>query len=60
MKLSDTMKTFGTTDNPEFGDVEETGILINICDTNESQRQRHLKNYRSHIDINAIYPSKLK
>ena len=57
MKLSDTMKTFGTTDNPEFGDVEETGILINIADTHESQRSRHLKNYKPLIDINAIYPS---
>lgn len=57
MKLSDTMKTFGTTDNPEFGDVEETGILINIADTHESQRSRHLKNYKPLIDINSIYPS---
>lgn len=60
MNLSDTMKTFGTADNPEFGDVEETGILLNIADTHESQRSRHLKNYKSFIDINTIYPSKTK
>ena len=57
MKLSDSMKVFGTADNPEFGDVEETGILITINDTHESQRSRHLKNYRTLIDINTIYPS---
>ena len=60
MKLSDTMKTFGTADNPEFGEVEETGILLNIDDTIESQRTRHLKNYKTLIDINSIYPSKQK
>lgn len=57
MNLSDTMKTFGTADNPEFGDVEETGILLNIADTHESQRSRHLKNYKPLIDISTIYPS---
>ncbi len=56
MKISDTMKVFGTADNPEFGDVEETGILINIADTHESQLSRHQKNYKPLIDINAIYP----
>ncbi|MBR5983538.1 MAG: GNAT family N-acetyltransferase [Bacteroidales bacterium] len=60
MKLTDTMKTFGTTENPEFGEVEETGILLSIDDTHESQRTRHLKNYKTLIDINSIYPSKLK
>ncbi|MBO7132920.1 MAG: GNAT family N-acetyltransferase, partial [Bacteroidales bacterium] len=45
MKLSDTMRTFGTADNPEFGEVEETGILIGVNETYESQRTRHLKNY---------------
>ncbi len=60
MKLSDTMKTFGTADNPEFGDVEETGILITIAETHESQRTRYLKNYKTLIDINSIYPSSLK
>jgi hypothetical protein len=60
MKLSNTMKTFGTADNPEFGAVEETGILINISDISESQRSRHLKNYKTLIDINTIYPSKQK
>ncbi len=56
MKISDTMKVFGTANNPEFGDVEETGILINIADTHESQLSRHQKNYKPLIDINTIYP----
>lgn len=56
MKISDTMKVFGTADNPEFGDVEETGILINITDTHESQLSRHQKNYKPLININTIYP----
>src|SRR5690606_2216098 len=32
MNLSSTMKTFGTAINHEFGEVEETGILITIAD----------------------------
>jgi Acetyltransferase (GNAT) domain len=32
MNLSLTMKTFGTAINDEFGDVEETGILVKIQD----------------------------
>jgi hypothetical protein len=60
MKLSDTMRTFGTADNPEFGEVEETGILIGVNETYESQRTRHLKNYKTLIDISSIYPSMRK
>ena len=58
MKLSDTMKTFGTSDNPEFGEVEETGILISIDDTHEEQKARYMKNYKTLIDLNSIYPTK--
>ncbi|MEN9442425.1 MAG: hypothetical protein RLZ33_2502, partial [Bacteroidota bacterium] len=32
MNLSPTMKTFGTAVNPDFGNVEETGILVTIAD----------------------------
>ena len=32
MNLSPSMKVFGTVRNPDFGDVEETGILITISD----------------------------
>lgn len=42
MKLSPTMKTFGTAINHPFGKVEETGILVTIADIYEEQRNRHL------------------
>lgn len=39
MNLSPTMKTFGTSLNPEFGDVEETGILVTLSDIYESKKR---------------------
>ena len=42
IKLSSTMKTFGTAINTEFGDVEETGILIKISDIYEEKKSRHV------------------
>lgn len=45
MNLSPTMKTFGTALNDEFGEVEETGILISIADIYESKKQRHLDTF---------------
>jgi hypothetical protein len=41
MQLSDTMKTFGTALNPDFGNVEETGILITIADIKEDTLTRY-------------------
>ncbi len=58
MNLSNSMKTFGTADNYDFGDVEETGMLITIEDIYAEQYSRHLKNYKTNININDIYPSK--
>ncbi len=46
MNLSATMKTFGTAINDEFGDVEETGILINIHDIYDSKKERHVVTYK--------------
>ena len=43
MNLSPTMKTFGTAVNAEFGDVEETGILVAIADIYEEKKERHIK-----------------
>lgn len=43
MNLSPTMKTFGTAVNAEFGDVEETGILVTIADIYEEKKERHIK-----------------
>jgi len=42
MNLSPTMKTFGTSVNKRFGDVEETGILIHIKDIYPSKTERHI------------------
>lgn len=45
MGLSPTMKTFGTTDNHDFGDVEETGILVTIADIHPEKKERHIQSY---------------
>jgi len=45
MSLSPTMMTFGTAINHEFGDVEETGILIHIEDIYPRKKERHLSTY---------------
>lgn len=45
MNLSDTMKTFGTAANPDFGGVEETGILITIKDIHTSKSERHVETF---------------
>jgi hypothetical protein len=42
MQLSPSMKSFGTALNPDFGGVEETGILIKIADIYEEKKARHL------------------
>lgn len=43
MQLSPTMKSFGTAQNPDFGGVEETGILITLADVYPEKSERHLK-----------------
>ena len=42
MRLSPTMKTFGTAVNPDFGGVEETGILVKVADVYPEKKERHL------------------
>jgi hypothetical protein len=42
MNLSPTMRTFGTAVNPEFGNVEETGILVTIADIFLDKKERHI------------------
>lgn len=46
MNLSATMKTFGTSINPHFGEVEETGILVTIADIYDTKKERHLATYK--------------
>lgn len=42
MNLSPSMMTFGTAVNPEFGNVEETGILVSLSDIYEEKKERHM------------------
>lgn len=46
MNLSATMRTFGTSLNLEFGEVEETGILVTIKDIYDFKKDRHLSTYK--------------
>lgn len=46
MNLSSTMKTFDTANNPDFGDVEETCILINIKDIFPTKAERHVSTFQ--------------
>lgn len=41
MNLSPTMKSFGTSINHHFGEVEETGMLIKIQDIHPDKKDRH-------------------
>jgi hypothetical protein len=45
MGLSPTMRFFGTAINDEFGEVEESGILIRIDQILEEKRARHMDTY---------------
>ena len=45
MSLSPSMRFFGTAVNDEFGDVEESGILIRIDQILEDKRIRHIESY---------------
>ena len=46
MNLSPSMKVFGTIVNQEFGNVEETGILITVADLYQEKIQRHVTTYK--------------
>lgn len=45
MSLSPTMKMFGTAINDEFGNVEESGILITLSEIFEDKKNRHIGTY---------------
>lgn len=45
MNLSPKMKVFGTAVNHEFGDVEETGILIDVNEIFEEKKKRHIESF---------------
>lgn len=67
MNLSPTMRLFGTAINYGFGDVEETGILINVDEILEDKRVRHIDSFiKEHPEAlkitsganKVIYPDK--
>ena len=45
MGLSPTMRTFGTMRNTDFGDVEETGIMVTINDVYQEKKERHINTF---------------
>lgn len=55
MSLSPTMRMFGTAINYDFGDVEETGILITVNEILEEKRIRHIESFaKQHPDALKI------
>ena len=51
MNLSPTMRSFGTALNHEFGETDETGIMVSIRDIIPEKRARYLESYetRNHV-----------
>jgi hypothetical protein len=49
MGLSPKMHMLGTAINREFGDVEETGILINLDEIADEKKRRHIDTYLAHL-----------
>jgi hypothetical protein len=47
INLSDTMKTFGTTFDPDFGDCYDTAMLITIADIYQEKYDRYIGSYHT-------------
>ena len=61
MGLSPTMRMFGTAVNHEFGEVEETGILIAVDEILEQKRMRHIDSFvEEHPDILNLFTELFK
>lgn len=54
MSLSPKMRTFGTAINQEFGEVEETGILIAIDEILEEKKKRHMETFLKDATLDQI------
>lgn len=54
MSLSPKMRTFGTAINNEFGEVEETGILIAIDEILEEKKKRHMETFLKEANLDQI------
>lgn len=50
MSLSPTMRMFGTAINDEFGDVEESGILIKVDEIDSEKRARYIETYERYLE----------
>lgn len=57
MSLSPSMLVFGTAINHEFGEVEETGILINVNELHEDKRKRHILTF---VEERPEYKNRIK
>lgn len=49
MSLSPTMRMLGTAVNDDFGDVEESGILLTIEEILDEKKERHIETYKVEI-----------
>lgn len=51
MNLSPTMRSFGTAINKDFGNTDETGILVDLRDLQPEKRQRYFESYdtKNHV-----------
>ena len=54
MSLSPRMRTFGTAINKEFGEVEETGILIAIDEILADKKKRHMETFLKDKNIDLL------
>ena len=45
--LSSTMKTFGTTFDPDFGDCYDTAMLITVADIYKEKYDRYIASYHN-------------
>ena len=53
MGLSPTMRMFGTAINDEFGNVEESGILIAIDEILDEKKRRHIDSFHPEAQMSA-------
>lgn len=58
--LSNTMKTFGTGINYEFGEVYETGIMVTISDLLEEKRKRYIMPYINYLKILRLQRQRIR
>jgi hypothetical protein len=56
MSLTPSMRTFGTVISDEFGDVEETGILLDIDDMYDAKIDRHVGTYLEELAVKQENP----